>query len=219
MKYYLITNATNKKETGLVGPQCMVFPSGYNLDWYEQPNSMTKLSNDRIPDFEPELIFELDKKAKLTDFISQSIISSRGLLINKKVKDILEQFRLPEHKFYPAKIFHKNEVFQYFWLHLIDNNYDDIDYSKSIFYEGYTAGWKKENVTLNCFEDLIELRNKDFKLIFAENLVFKDSQKYTNFDMLLYSYLHQDIIISKEVISSFVEKKITGYRIIEQDII
>ena len=140
-------------------------------------------------------------------------------LINQKVKDILDEFRLPKHKFYTAKVFHNNEVVQYFWLHLIDNDYQDIDYSKSIFYEGYTAGWKKENVTLNSFENLVELRKKDFKKIFAENLVLKDSQLYTKFDILLYSHLHQDIIISKEIVSALIENKITGYRIIEQDII
>jgi len=218
MKYYFLACATNKKETGVLGPQCMVFPTGYNLQWYDQPNSMTKITNDKFPDNNPEFIFELDPKAKLTDFISQSIINARGFLISEKVKSILEKFALPQHKFYSAKVFYNGKPIQYYWLHLLDNLYSEIDYTSSKFYHGLTQGWKTSDVIVNSLDDIVILR-KQMKLIYAESLVLQPILKIKDYDMLLFSLLHQDIFISKQIADYFTKEKITGYQVKEQEIL
>lgn len=209
MKYFLITSATDKKETGVLGPQCMVFPKGYNLQWYEQQNSMTKLNNGAFPQNNPDLLFELDKKANLTDFISQSIISARGFLINEKVKNIFKGFLLPEHKFFQAQVCFQNKVFIYYWLHLLDNNYSNIDYSSSKFYEGITQGWKNVDASIQSLNDIVNFR-KEKKLIFTEKLILNGILPY---DIFLYSLIHQDIFVSEKLVQKLIQNKITGYKI------
>jgi hypothetical protein len=43
-----------------------------------------------FPNFEPKLIFNLAKRAILTDVLSNAAISANGLLVNEKVKNILK---------------------------------------------------------------------------------------------------------------------------------
>lgn len=220
MEYFLISNSTEKKETGVIGPQCMVFPDGYNLDWYELPNSMTNLTNDCFPDFEPSLIFELDKKAKLTDFISQAIILARGFLINQKVKEIFEQFNLGQHKFYPATVIHKENKYQYFWLHLLDNDYYDIDYKNSLFYEGNSAGWKNYNISINSYDELKNIKNQDIpNFIWVEKLRLNELFTINISDIIMFSNIHNKIFVSDQLYSSLKENRCTGFKVTDQNIL
>ena len=100
MKYYSLSYSTDEKEVGKVWPQCKAIPEGYDHKWLDLPNSMTKLTNDAFPNENPDLVFELDKKAKLTDIISPSNIYAVGLLVNEKAKLILEGFNLITHIFF-----------------------------------------------------------------------------------------------------------------------
>lgn len=218
MKYYFLDVATNKKETGVLGPQCMAFPTGYSLEWYDRPNSMDKVTNDKFPDNDTEFIFELDPRAKTTDFISQSIIPARGFLISQKARSILELFALPEHRYYQAKLLYKETILEYSWLHLLDNDYSQIDYSLSRFYHGRTQNWKVADVSINSYEEIKQFQ-RQLKFIFAESLELKPALKNKNYDLLLFSDLHYDVFISKKIAGHFIQEKITGYKIHEQEIL
>lgn len=80
---------------------------GYN---YKAPNSVHALSKEtkKLPAYEPDLdYFILHNQAKPTYLLSVTPVSG-GFMVSEKLKQILEQFTLPLHKFYPAKVLHKN---------------------------------------------------------------------------------------------------------------
>jgi hypothetical protein len=83
------------------------FPENY--DW-EKPNSASAnmeyiRDHKKFPEFVPDLVQEIyddNEFNKINDFVFSPIDK---YCISKKVKDILTQFNLPEHKFYPVKVF------------------------------------------------------------------------------------------------------------------
>ena len=89
--YYKLRNAITRKQVGY-----QFQTTGY-IDAYAHygPNSRIRLEWDKFPDFVPDLRFELHKKSKLTDVVSESNISARGFLINEKVKEIFDECLLP----------------------------------------------------------------------------------------------------------------------------
>lgn len=220
MKYFQIAEETNKRITGLTGPQCMVFPTGYTLEWYDEPCSLTKLNNNVFPNEKTEFIFELDDTAKTTDFISQAIIPARGFLINEKVKVLLNEINLPEHKYFPAIVISKGVRLNYFWLHLIDSNYEDIDYGKSNFYEGFAPGWKEQNCKLNSAKALFDLQKLEIiPTIWADTLHMNESSLNIKIDLFIFSLLHQNIFISDRAVEILNSQNVNGYKIIEQNIL
>ena len=127
MKYYSVSNSTGK-ETGRSYPQmhCLTQPYAHLMSAWE------------FPDFNPKLIFELEKGAKLTDVLSQASISAKGFLVNDKVKEVLSKFKLMTHRYYDASIYlpKSGETLNYYWLHLCQPELShQLDYTKSVFYE------------------------------------------------------------------------------------
>lgn len=95
-----------------------------------------QLKYGRFPDFNPELSFELEKKAKLTEVLSQASISANGLLINERVKVIFEKYELIDHRFFPAPVKdQKGKIHSYYWLHMVakEEYFHWIDFTNSRF--------------------------------------------------------------------------------------
>jgi hypothetical protein len=180
MEYFIATNATDKKIIGKAGyPQCKGVPSsmGLTFKWLERPNSMTNLTNAEFPDFEPELIFELEEKAVLTDVVSPCNISAKGFLINSKVKNVFSQFNLMEHRYYPATLIVKGERHEYFWTHFkeLEEYYlSKINFSKSAFYIGNLARRKEADLEIASVEDYYRIKNNiGFKTINFERVALQ----------------------------------------------
>jgi hypothetical protein len=54
--------------------------------------------------------------------------------VSSKFKTTLERFNLAKHRFYPAKVLHKNEFYQYYVLQVFYNLYEEyIDFGKTFF--------------------------------------------------------------------------------------
>src|SRR5690606_27568373 len=81
--------------------------------------------------------FKMEKKAKVTDFLSQASISASGFLINEKTRAILDRYKIIDHAYYPVQVEggSKKESLLYYWLHLVstDANLAWIDFPKSKF--------------------------------------------------------------------------------------
>jgi hypothetical protein len=82
MEYYILKNATTRKQVGHY-IQTAGWVDGCNIN---APNSMANLDSEEFPNFIPDLRFDLEEKAKLTDIVSASNIVAHGFLINEKVK-------------------------------------------------------------------------------------------------------------------------------------
>lgn len=92
---------------------------GVNYD-FVAANSVHHLPYDALPDFEPnfDTVF-IHNQAKLTDMLSSSAIINTGFLVSPKLREVLEQFTLPLHHFYPVPMTHRaQQVEGYFWLQL-----------------------------------------------------------------------------------------------------
>lgn len=80
MKYFQIKEAYKKSITGIVWPQCL-----HKLDpslSINNPYYLLELNNESFFSKETQITFELDSRAKATDFLSQSSIFAKGYLIN-----------------------------------------------------------------------------------------------------------------------------------------
>jgi hypothetical protein len=110
---------------------------------------------------DPEILrleFSLASKAKLTDVLSQAAISANGLLINEKVKNIIEHYNVMRHLLYPVFLKTKRNTEQYYWLHLVDNDMIKfIDFSNSKFYQT-KFGFKEKEVSISSNEEYINIK-------------------------------------------------------------
>lgn len=217
MNYYLVSNDTNLEKIGAF-MQCKGIPSGdkYDYKWFNQPNSMTRLTNRAYPQDDPDLVFELKEDAFLTDIISPSNISAVGILLNKRTKDLLRKFNLADHKYYPAKVIVNGSQCDYFWLHFVKNDFSGLDLEKSIFYNSLFKTDKHKRFKLNSYEDALKRKTPLYLFMGIEKLVL-DKKSAFSFNEIFYLPAIEEIIINEDVLNEFLTQHISGfkYRLVE----
>ena len=210
-KYFILKPAVDTPETG------NAYPAAESYDNYDfmAPNSVHKLNFREFPDFEPDIRFKLAKGAKLTDMLSQAAISAHGFLINKKLKDTFEQFKIVPHKYYPATIEDNQGNFhQYFWMHLVWKEAKDfIKWEDSKFYKKRLSK-NLGDVSIKKEEDILSEREKCdvATLIDFTTISFKNH----DFDMFLINYF-TEIYVSKKAAETLTKNKLTGIETISAD--
>lgn len=215
MKKYLLSNSTDKKEVGYYIQT--VGTSEYSLSDEQKKKYRGNLSSEFFPEKDPVLEFELEPKAKLTDVVSASNISAKGFLMNEKAKTVFEQFNLIEHKFYNATLKTKNEILPYYWLHLVNDSFESIDFHKSKFFEADYIGRKKSDIIINSLEDFLIKREE--LMIRAEKIALKESAICQPLDLFFFFNLHSYVLISENFKDSIVSNKIKGLNYSEADFI
>jgi len=160
MQYYIFKEACDTKETGPVYPQIQKWKPGYDDD---KPDSYysyyTAAKSGDFPDFTPDLdSLIIHGRAKPTDIMS-SVIST-GFIISKKLKVLFDQFVFPPHRFYPAKVLHKKiEIGDYYFMHIISNYSDFVNYPKSTFINYGFADSDPRSITVISKQDFLS-KNK-----------------------------------------------------------
>jgi hypothetical protein len=173
---------------------------------------MTNLNNKEYPKENPDLIFELDEEAKLTDYIKPSNISAKGLLINEKIKKLIENFNIIEHRIYSATLFSNKQALNYYWLHLIKKDHKEVDFENSDFIQTDLFYDKIKTVYVNSVEDYhqhLDKARKDVNLIIPEKLILKE--EYRQIDILFFPLMHQSLIASERFIRTLKKNNITGF--------
>ncbi|QEC44621.1 imm11 family protein [Pseudobacter ginsenosidimutans] len=220
MSYYKFKLAVDTIETGRIFPQVQKMTAGYDFD---ASNSVYAISREteKLPEYEPNLNhFSLHGRAKLTDILSVSVIHG-GFLISEKFKTLLEKFTLPTHKFYPAKVQTKKQFLDYYWLHIICNLSDYVDYPKSTFFVYYNFSKNLGYVDVLSKNELI-IKEEKLKsdnpgktvAIWAEK-IYLNSSLNTRFDLFKIGTINSDYFISESLRQSIHEAKITGCDISE----
>lgn len=209
MEYYLVSNSADKKEVGHY-IQCKGIPEKFagEIDFFKRPNSMTHLSNDFFPNIAPNLVFELEEKAILTDIISTSNIPARGLLVNLKTKDLLSKLKLAKHKFFPAIVIVNNLEHKYFWLHFVKKDFKDINLKKSKFYLSKFGFDKGNYVSFNSYNEALDIKRKINAFIRPETIVFDNN--VTDFYDIFYLPLIGQILISETGKNTILDYKVSG---------
>ena len=208
MKYYSIGIPDDLKVIGYY-PQ-LKFRNGYNPSLSD---GYYNLPVHDFPDFVPNLEYELHEKAKPLNILPP-YPSRFALMIDEKVKKILEKHCLPPHAFYPTKVYHNYDVLQYYWFHYIPNDFWELLDSK------------------NSYGDIIKIKlAKATKIgevpIISREQIIKEKKKYTGLQMLVlgklrmspefckYDFYKTDAfnhtIISEKLKNELEKNDITGY--------
>jgi len=217
MEYYFISISTDLKEIGRYY-QTKGLPEGYTSKWFDEPNSMTNLAYNALPDFIPDLKWELESKAKLTDIISAGNITADGFLMNEKTKEIFQQFNLLEHKFHDATLIVKGQKLRYYFLQIVCKDFDMIDFQRSSFCVASLTGIKKYDINIFSSDDLFE-KQKQLDIgvgIKLEKLFLKNNIEP---DLFFFPYLHVDYFASQSLVNALNDNNITGYQTLPQRII
>jgi len=191
-QYYILKPAVGTKETG------MAYPAVESFEDYDfnAPNSVYKLDSDFFPDFIPDIRYKLAKGAKLCDVMEKSNITACGLLINEKVKEVLEQFNLIPHKYFSATIEDKSVIHQYYWVHFVwEDGIKYLDFENSKF-KIKEFGTDIEEIQVS---NLTELYTKQGELGFIKMI---HNYEYTflnpNYDLFIHP-LNKTIFVSDEL--------------------
>lgn len=128
-RYFYLENSVGAGVGGVFTQTDGLYP-GYDE---RAPQSMTLLTNDAFPDALPDLRFVLDPKARLTDAISVGNVGAWGLLVNARLREILAEYKIARHAFYDADVHDAHSVYRYSWLHIVPDDEEWIDFSRSRF--------------------------------------------------------------------------------------
>lgn len=216
MDYYIFKPATDTPETGSQYPQVQKMNSGYN---YKADNSVYALSKayENFPDFEPDLdYFVVHSQAKLTDLLSVTPVHG-GFLISERLKNIFEQFNIVPHKYYPARLKHRKKFYEnYFWMHIICDLTDYVDYQKSTFFIYYNYGHNIGFVDVNSKEGYFQMKEKvnldnpgKTVTIWADKIYFANNFD-KNLDLFEISTFNSNYYISSSLKEKILQEKITG---------
>lgn len=203
--YYTIENRTDK-EVGSVFPQASCISQ---MDAH-------RLNSDEFPSFTPTLKFELVKKAKLTDVVSQAAISAMGFIISEKLKGIIDSLKQTNLKTYPLTIEEKNRKENYFWLHIKSLDISNlIDYSSSsFFYTKYEL--KQDNIKINSYDHYRKLSKENGMMWGVGMDKVKLSDKFSqSLELFHLSPFDRSVYISQRLKNILLDKNITGLEINE----
>jgi hypothetical protein len=219
MKYYLLEEAMRTEETGDQHPQILKMSKKQDFD---DDNGVYVFARISLPQTNPDLRFLLlDKAAKITDVISTVMLSMTGLLISEKVKNLLNKYKLPEHRYYEAYVLDQvnNVEYKYYWLQMVVN-YDlrYLDISKSSFVIATTSIIKTPPIPIEIasYEDYREKQSK-----MSSKQIIKVSRATLNSgcneDIFKIPGLTNSWIISDVLKESLIKNKITGVTIRETE--
>ncbi|MEP0265151.1 DUF1629 domain-containing protein [Dokdonia sp.] len=191
-KYFKLNYSTVIKEIGHW--KQMDVPNKY----WEITNNFETINYHSFQEKAPNLKnFELNKKAKLTDFLSTIQLDiSKGMFVSSKTKEIIEKHNAFGVKFYNTSILmNKNEdINNYFFMHVIDNYGELLNINKSKF--------------IDFLED-----DKEVKLDLNEPISGSIAPKRLTLNNpydLFRSPGGVEIIISESLKNSFTKANITG---------
>jgi hypothetical protein len=205
--YFKIDCQAGTEETGRSYPQlhCITQKEAFSLKTFKK--------KDKIPSLE----FELVKRSKISDVLSQGSISSPGIMLSERAMSLVNQFRLQDHIKVPVKVHNELTVSKYTWLQFVsDRMLKLIDFEKCIFYQKEFGFRKGDNFRLPSYNEL-KKKEKEFgkmSYITAELIGFNT---YFQHDLDLFSIPDIDYGVygSLKLINSLKEEKITGIEIIE----
>lgn len=210
MKYFLIGASDNINVIGHY-PQTELRNS-YNPSL---PNSHRQVHPHNFPEFDPNLELTLHEKAIPTDFIEKSG-ASFGMIINAKFKNIIEQFNLPPHRFYPIKVFQKGHLLDYYWFHYVVDDfwkYLDKENSKAVIFDDNKNFEAIQNLSLDL--DPEEYKNLEyFELPYNQHLRWEQisfKPDFPNYDLYQTKSFGLDTFLSHKLITALEDAGITGF--------
>jgi hypothetical protein len=202
--YYIIETEIDRKIMGNCYPQ---------IDLIDPSDVADLLSSWEYPADNTSFIITMDKKAKQTDFLNNLQISgASGFFISQKAKDIFDQFKLMQHKYYPTKV--KGWDMPYYWLHCSEPKLTHlIDYNESTFFE--TKWTFKENpiklTSYNEYEQLKKEKGASFGVSLEK--IISNNNYIKSLDLIEFLPLSgSELYISEKLKSALEQNHVTGFK-------
>jgi len=210
--YYIFDLSLDPKIVGTDFPQAYKFIKEYNPNGNQAIFELYKYKTN-FPDFVPDLSgIMLSGQAKLTDFISNAFGS---IIVSPKGKEILQRFNLCSHRFYPCTLHSRGKVYHYFWLQLISDYSDYVDYKKSTFVE-YNYSIRRGSLFVASKEEMLRKREEIKKLyegtnwtIWGDKIVM-NSTFNKELDLFIISRIDGNTYISERLHNEIVKNNLTG---------
>jgi len=215
-KFYYLQESIDESTIGKSFPQIQSMSPNYN---YNADNSIRSLKKSKL--FEGELnlnSFKLNNGVQRTDFLSNAI-KNFGFLISERTKNIFCNFRLVNCKFYPANVLNTEYSYPYFFMHIVDNLDNYIDFIKTEFF--ITDGVEViEKVRFKNCTELIEERKRINPLHLIRSSKYQFISDFAiPFDIFQLASTDPRTYISHRLKTALEEANITGIEIIPTDII
>jgi hypothetical protein len=220
MKYYILTYSIDHKVIGPDYPQ-----AGPGKDYNRKgPHAYPNVHHNEFPDFIPDLdYFELHKKAPLTDFVSSGL--SHGFIVSQRVKDLLQDYKIVPHRFYPMRMKRGNEFFDhYYWMHIVSDLSDYVDFQKTKF---FVSDYLKKigDIDISTKDEYLEVIKKfmddtkeGFKNVEASKVAMLTKFMDLHLDLFVISYFDNERNISQSLKDRLIKEKVTGIEIKESKI-
>lgn len=129
MKYYQLTCSQDTSEIGFypqVGRASLVISE--EEDPISPGNSFVKSGDDSS--ITPLLLMHPD--AKITDMLSSSVTGNNGMLVNKKMRTILEQFKSEAIRFFPVSVKSRSNTISYWLPNPYMFDFKSLDFQRSL---------------------------------------------------------------------------------------
>lgn len=206
VKYFELRPETDLKIIGK-SPQIQTVE-----DFTKEKNELfSSLSSEYFPEAIPDFnSFSFENAAKITDLVSNRFIHfGIGILVNERLKSIIEQFRCENTRFYEANLKKGRKSYLYNFMYLLDST-EFIDFSKSSFGIGDPLGRPKGPLLEAA--NIVELKSKVKEMInnkLGSSIVPLSIALKEEIDMVRIP-LKAPIYISEKLKSRLIEENITG---------
>jgi hypothetical protein len=205
--YHMKINPNEKTGLPAVGTE-------YNVDYYDD-NEIYAFQRSDFPEIIQIKNLVLDQTCEIRDILGTAMLDLNGVLLNEKSKNIFQDFVLPVHRFYPAFLKYKKEIYNYFLLQTGRERdiIDYLNYKKSLFYlKKDIIDIEKEPIEINSIKDI-----KDFKknlgvgqTIKIKTAFLKKEFLNLNIDLFKIGRLSIDWIVSERLKEALELAEITG---------
>ena len=221
MKYYLLDYKTSIDGISIPGLNGVTV-KGYE-DFFDNEKCSPTTFYDRNYEFDyltPMSFGEVKKEPQIiVDFhlwIGEEPMGGRFYPISKKLKELLENYNQPEHKFYKAKVLFKDEFQSYFVWRILSKKYQEyIDFNKT-YYNNLNSyrKLKHEELEIKQFSSYNEMRaysrSNWSRSWNYEKIVMKSS--FRDIDYCYVSGLNGGNLVSERLKIAIEEAGLTGIR-------
>lgn len=215
--YYRIATSKDSKVTGLVDTQSAlsVTPPNYSFDTrhiaYHYYSYIGPTDDVVIP--QPIL----EARAKLTDLVS-TVEFGFDLIMSPKLKSILEPVRHNGSQFIPLTLYAKAVPMDYWLLHMVEPDMDELDYEKSEFEITTNTGRSLRPVSISDRASFDQARNSvaPKERVSISNVVIRED---CTSDLLLirYAFGGAGFFVSEKIKNEIEAAGCTGIRFLTGD--
>lgn len=211
---YILNTAICNAQNNELPVQVAHMGEGYRWD---DPDSVTKIFEHLPLSVKPNMrAFHLDPLTNLTDVVSQGYIITMGLLVSETFCNALEGCVVQAHERYPADVVYHEQKFKYFWLHVIEELEDRIDYQRSTFAVRKPGG-AHEPVTVTSAAELRQLRLDLVNTINGGRIIHKNVAFLPgtlHYDLCCVHLGNYQFLVSDRLTERLIELRLTGFELV-----